>query len=341
MSEAPLAVITTRPLPQLFPRAAFEGRAVFRTAPSSHELRSAVRDADVLYSWEVPDNVPAETPRLRWIQLPSAGADQIAHLPVWASDIVITASKGIHTVPITEHLFAMLLGLTRHIPYLVRAQDRQEWLSHVQAERLHFGEIRGKTMGIVGWGKIGDGIAHAATALGMRVIGTRHSLHTAREVERLGAAYSNPPWLEPEDLPPNIVYPAAQLHEVLGESDVVVLILPLTPQTERSFGREEFRAMRRGSLLFNLGRGPVVDEEAMIQALRSRWLAGAGLDVFETEPLPRSSPLWGMPNVIVSPHLAGTSRHTAERAAELFAVNLSRYLEGQALLNVVDRDQGY
>lgn len=341
MSDTPLTVVTTRELPAAFPTSAFEGRANFEVVPASDQLRTAVTHADVLYSWEVPSNIPAETPSLHWIQLPSAGADQVTHLPVWNSDVLITSAKGVHTVPMTEHLFAMLLGLTRHIPDLVRAQGRHEWLSHVQAERLGFTEIRGKTMGIVGWGKIGDGIAYAASAMGMRVIGTRLSLHTPRDVARQAEPYSNPPWLEPEDLPPDIIYPAAQLHEVLGQSDVVVLVLPLTPETEASFGEAEFRAMRRGTLLFNLGRGPVVDEAAMIQALRSGRLAGAGLDVFDTEPLPKSSPLWDMPNVIVSPHLAGTSRRTVDRAAEIFAVNLSRYLEGQPLLNVVDRNHGY
>lgn len=340
MSET-LAVTVTRPLPATFPRDIFNGRVSFTVAPTGDELRQAVRTTDVLYSWEVPPTVPAETPRLRWIELPSAGADHIRGLPVWESGITITSSRGVHTVPMAEHLFALLLGLTRQIPAFVRAQGAHDWLSHAEVGRLHLAELRGMTMGIVGWGKIGDGIAHLAEAFGMRVIGTRWTIHTPREVERTAAAYDNPPWLQPADLPPNVVYPAAHLHDVLDQSDVVVLLLPLTEETRHSFGAAEFAAMRRGALFCNVGRGSVVREEALVRALQSGRVAGAGLDVADPEPLPQTSPLWSMPQVIITPHVAGMSRHTAERAADLFAVNLSRYLEGQPLLNVVDRHRGY
>ncbi|HZU11215.1 MAG TPA: D-2-hydroxyacid dehydrogenase [Chloroflexota bacterium] len=337
----PLGVVVTRPLPTSFPRELFEERVTFTTAPTGDELRKAVQTADVLYSWDVPSNIPAETPHLRWIELPSAGADHLRGLPVWDSDITITSSRGVHIVPMADHLFAMLLSLTRQIPAFVRAQDKHDWLSHAEVGRLHISELRGMTMGIVGWGKIGDGIAHLADAFGMRVLGTRWSIHAPREVDRGAEAYANPPWLQPEDLPPNVVFPAAQLHDVLDQSDVVVLLLPLTPETHHSFGPAEFGAMRRGTLFFNLGRGSVVNDDALVAALRSGRLAGAGLDVTDPEPLPRTSPLWSFPQVIISPHVAGMSRRTGERAANLFAVNLSRYLEGRPLLNVVDRHRGY
>lgn len=334
----PITVVITRHLPSTFPMNAFTGRAAFELATTDKELRSAVRTADVLYSWQVPANVPAETPELHWIQLPSAGADQLHDLPVWKSDITITSGKGAHTVPLTEHVFAMLLGLVRDIPAVVRAQERSEWLT---SHSLHPGEVRGLTMGIVGRGKIGDGIAHVADALGMRVLGTRHSVNAPRQIPRSTTAFTNPPWLEPEDLGPDIVFPASDLHDVLGESDVVVVILPLTRDTLGSFGAPEFAAMKHGAVFINIGRGPVVDETALVDALQSGRLGAAGLDVFEREPLPKSSPLWHMKNVIVSPHIGGTSGRTAERAAGLFAVNLGRYLDGLPLFNVVDRDQGY
>jgi phosphoglycerate dehydrogenase-like enzyme len=241
-----------------------------------------------------------------------------------------------------EHTFAMLLALTRQIPAVVDAQRRTEWIHASASRQRRPTEIRGRTLGIVGWGKIADGVAHLARAFGMRVIGTRRSVEVPREMPRDGCgAYDNPPWLEPVDLPPDIVYPASQLHEVLAQSDIVLLVLPLTAETERSIGRAEFQTMRRGSILLNIGRGQVVDEEALVDALRAGRIGAAGLDVFQEEPLPRSSPLWSMPNVLISPHIGGVSDRTAERGAALFAANLSRYLQGHPLLNVVERDQGY
>jgi D-2-hydroxyacid dehydrogenase (NADP+) len=342
VSDHLVRVVAAGKLPSGFPLVAFEDRVQLIQARTDDDLRSGVKDAEVLYSWRIPESVPEGTPRLRWIHLPSAGADHIRSLPVWQSDIIITASQGAHMAPMSEHFFAMLLALTRHVPDMTRAQDRRAWIHERSDAPLRLSELRGKTLAIVGWGKIGDGIAHLARAFGMRVIGTRWSVMVPREVEDTGSsALVAPPWLEPLDLSPDIVYPAAQLPDVLAQSDVVVLLLPLTTETRDSFGEHEFRAMKPGSLFFNFGRGQVVDEDALIAALQSGRIGGAGLDVFAREPLPPSSPLWGMSNVIVSPHLGGVGEQTSERAARLFAVNLTRYLEGRELLNVVNRKQGY
>lgn len=340
MTEKPLRVVVSGSLPGSFPAAAFGERVEFVNAHTDDELRNAVLDTDVLFTWRVPEEVPRKTPRLRWIQLASAGADHIQDLPVWKSQITITASQGMHTVPMAEHCMSLLLALTRQVPALVRAQDRHEWIHNQRDVRL--GELRGQTLGIIGWGKIGEGVAHLARAFGMRIIGTRWSVMVPAEVPRVGIdGYSDEPWLEPVEAPPDIVYPASQLHDVLSQSDVVLVILPLTPETEGSVGEHEFRAMKRRALFLNIGRGRVVQEEAMIASLRSGHLAGAGLDVFSREPLPRNSPLWSMPNVIISPHLGGVSGATHDRVARFFAVNLTRYLEGQPLLNEVQRDAGY
>jgi phosphoglycerate dehydrogenase-like enzyme len=196
-------------------------------------------------------------------------------------------------------------------------------------------------MGIIGWGKIGDGVAHLAQAFGMRVIGTRRSVREPREVAATATAYASPPFLEPVANPPQVVYPESDLRAVLAESDVIVLILPLTAQTEGLLGDDEFAAIKEGAFLLNMGRGAVIQADALVRALESGRLGGAGLDVFAQEPLPASSPLWAMPNVIVSPHLGGRGERTNDRAAHLFAVNLTRYLDGQPLLNVVNREQEY
>lgn len=338
-SEA-IRVVVSGNLPSSFPTAAFGERIELVTAHTDEELRVAVQHAEVLYTWRVPVEAPEKTPKLRWIQLASAGADHIRGLPVWKSSITVTAAQGMHTVPMAEHCMSLLLALTRQTPALIRSQDRQEWIRNQRDLRL--GELRGKTLGIVGWGKIGDGVAHLARAFGMRIIGTRWSVMVPSEVPRSGVfAYADEPWLEPVESPPDIVYPTAQLHEVLSQSDVVVVILPLTSETEGCFGEPEFRAMKRRALFLNIGRGRVVREEALIASLQSGHLAGAGIDVFAQEPLPRGSPLWSMPNVLISPHVGGVSDLTRDRVARFFAVNLTRYLEGQSLLNEVQRTAGY
>ncbi len=340
MTHEPVRVVIAGSRTSNFPLDAFRDRITLTIAHTEEELRQAVRTAEVLYSWRIPDTIPADTPNLRWIQLPSAGVDHVRDLPVWRSDILITAAQGMHTVPMSEHLFAMILALTRRITSMVRAQDARAW-RHDGPEALHPIELRGRTIGIIGWGRIGNGVAHIARAFGMRAIGTRWSIMVPREVASDGHPFVDPPWVESNDVLPSIIYPAAQLHEVLAQSDIVALFLPLTEVTRHSIGAPEFASMKRGTLLFNMGRGQVVDQEALVQALRSGRIGGAGLDVFEREPLPRSSPLWAMDNVIISPHVGGMGDRTAERGIRLFAVNLTHYLDNQPLLNVVDREHGY
>ncbi len=342
MSDERVSVVLAGTRAADFPRDAFEDRIDLVVAQTDEELRTAVRGANVLFSWSIPSIVPSETPGLRWVQLPSAGVDHILRLPVWQSDITITSSRGVHTVPMAEHFFAMILALTRQIAALVRAQREHEWLHDTSRAHLRLTELRGQTLGVIGWGGIGDGVAHLARAFGMRVIGTRWSVMVPREVPRSpNLTYSDPPFTEPPDSPPDILYPSAQLHDVLAQSDIVLLVLPLTDETRGSFGDAEFAAMKRGAIFVNIGRGPVVAQDALLRALQSGRLTGAALDVFAKEPLPPSSPLWTMSNVIISPHLGGMSDRTSERATWLFAVNLTRYLEGQPLLNVVERDRGY
>jgi phosphoglycerate dehydrogenase-like enzyme len=323
------------------------------------ELRRAVRDADVLFTWAVPDNVPTESPHLRWIQLISAGADHLRVAPVWSSTIVITSSKGIHAVPVAEHTFGMILALTRKLALFERAQQQHEWLHRwderprEQCESLPawenpsaLVELYGKTLGIIGWGSIGAAIAHLAHAFGMRVIGTRYHIAEPLATGSMSNPFTNPPLIESPELEPDMVYPTNHLLEVLRQSDVVVLVLPDTPQTTRLIGAEELRAMRPGSLLVNVGRGNAIDEPALIEVLHESQSTGLGpygaaLDVCADEPLPVDSPLWDMPNVIITPHVAGISDRTHGRAVHFFCANLTRYLREEPLLNVVDRSLGY
>jgi len=187
-------------------------------------------------------------------------------------------------------------------------------------------ELAGQTLGVVGMGNIGRRIARLGRAFGMRVIGVRRSFASA------GAA---------QDPDLDRSYAPGELHELLGQADYLVLAVPLTAKTERLMGEAELRAMKANAYLINIARGRVIDEPALIKALREGWIAGAGLDVAETEPLPSNNPLYSMPNVILTPHVAGLSVHYERRLAELFAENLRRYRAKEPLNNLFDPTRGY
>lgn len=341
MSRSRVRAVIARPLPPNFSLPADE-RVDVVELHADEELIDALRDAEVLYAQQIPSTIPAEAPALRWIQLASAGADHLRALPIWSSDIQITSARGLYAQPVAEHALALLLALTRRVPAMVRAQQEHGWIHNAFDHELQATELRGKTLGIVGWGKIGDNVAHLARAFGMRIVGTRASLTAPEAMSRAETSeLIDPPWLEPLGLEPDMAYPATQLEEVLRQSDAVVLVLPLTRETANSFGEREFRVMKPGALFVNVGRGPVVREEDLVDALRGTQLGGAALDVFAQEPLPATSPLWTMPNVLISPHVGGVSDRMVERTARLFALNLARYLDGEALFNVVDRNREY
>lgn len=272
--------------------------------------------AEVMVGWNIPRAAVAGAPGLRWIHSTAAGVDQLLHPEVLERAIDVTSSTGIHQ-PLVEHVFAMVLALTRRLHVALRNQLHRRW-----ERRAAVGdEIRGKTMGILGLGHIGAEIAEKAAVFGMRVIGTKRAPASVAHVDR--------------------VYPPEGLADVLRDADVVVIALPLTPQTRGLIGEDELRMMKRSALLINIGRGAIVQEAALIRALQEGWIAGAGLDVFEREPLPADSPLWGVDSVIITPHVSGTSPRYMDAAVPLFCENLRRYLDGEPLRNLVDKRRGY
>jgi phosphoglycerate dehydrogenase-like enzyme len=269
-----------------------------------------------MVGWNVPREAVQRAGRLRWIHSTAAGVDQLLYPEVMERDIVITTSSGIHQ-PLVEHVFAMLLALTRRLHVAIRNQMGRKW----DRARAVGGEVRGMTMGVLGLGSIGAEVAEKAAVFGMRVIGTKRTPAPVPHVER--------------------VYPPEALRDVLAASDVVVIALPLTDETRGLLGEAEFRAMKRTAIVINIGRGPIVQEAALVRALQERWIGGAGLDVFEREPLPGDSPLWAMEDVIITPHVSGGWPGYLEAAVPLFCENLARYLRGTALLNLVDKSRGY
>jgi D-2-hydroxyacid dehydrogenase (NADP+) len=254
-------------------------------------LEAALADAEILYGFiprgEQLMRLLELAPKLRWFQATSAGIDRLDEaglLPLLQSQgITITNVSGLHATPIGEYVLGVMLMFVKGAHRFVRAQGRREWLRYMPAE------LRGKTVGIVGMGAIGTEVARLAKAFGCRVLAVRRSARERRH-----------------DCPPaDELLPLADLPYLLGESDYVVLATPLTSETRRLIGEAELRAMKPSACIINIARGGVVDEAALVRALKEGWIAGAGLDVFEQEPLPAESELWGLENVIISPHISG------------------------------------
>jgi phosphoglycerate dehydrogenase-like enzyme len=226
-----------------------------------------------------------------------------------------------------EFVLLAMLAWTHHLPALLRAQDRREWISPVP------GEIAGKTLGLLGYGEIGRAVVPKATALGVRCIALRRRGPQATARGATG---------QPEaEAGVERVYGPTELLPFLGACDFVLNSLPLTAETRGLLDERALRAMSPSAVLIHLGRGPTVDEAALLRALREGWIAGAVLDVFDQEPLPPQSPLWGLENVLITAHTSGESDHYLERAVEIFCDNLRRYRAGQPLRNVVDKALGY
>jgi phosphoglycerate dehydrogenase-like enzyme len=293
-------------------------------------------DAEVLYTLNrFPD--PAQAPRLRWIQLHFAGIDHAIKQPiVQAEDVEVTTASGVHTVQMAEFCVAMMLAFIYKISALLQLQAKAEWPNDAN-QIFNPRELRGQTLGIIGYGSIGRELARQADALGMTVLATKRDvMHTAEEDQ-----YAEPGTGDPTGDIPARLYPSQALASMATECDFLVVTAPLTEATRHQVNEDVLRAMKRTAVLINVARGSVVDEEALISALAAGTIAGAALDVFEEEPLPSTSPLWNLDNVILSPHISGNSVHYHEKAAALFAENLERYLNKQPLLNRLERKRGY
>lgn len=295
------------------------------------------REVEVLYmSFATPLPPPEKAPKLRWVQLYSAGADYIFNHPLFHTQVIFTTTSGIHAIPIAEYVFTMVLAWYHRLPALLDLQKQRQWAQNsVRLTSLMPEELQGKSIGIVGYGSIGRQVARLAQAFGMRILAMeRGSEHRDRgyQIANVGDSQGT--------LPERFFVPE-QLHSMLAECDVVVIAVPLTPGTRGMFNEAAFKAMKSTAFLVNIARGEVCNESDLMRALEEKQIAGAALDVFEHEPLPSDSPLWHLSNVFISPHISGLTPRYDERAAELFAENLRRYMTGEPLLNVVDKTLGY
>ena len=294
-------------------RAAHNGDSVARA-----KLDVLLAEVEVIYGIRLPDNVFSRSPRLKWIQVLSAGVDFFLNAEMLASPVILTNVSGIHATAISEFVLGRMLMFAKGASWSFQLQREKRW------ERFNPLMLHSKTVGIVGLGNIGREVARLSQAFGMQVLATRRS---AKQVGR--ARYVD------------MLLPSAQLPRLLAESDFVVITAAFTNETNKLIGEKELRMMKPTAYLINIARGGLVDEEALIRALEEHWIAGAALDVFATEPLPAESRLWDLPNLIFSPHSSGGMEDYNQRATDLFCDNLRRYVDGQKLRNVVDKKRGY
>lgn len=279
-------------------------------------------EAEVLFDFGPLELAPtlADRPNLRWIQATSAGVGRlIERVGLFDSEVAVTTASGVHARPLAEFALLGMLMFAKRTLELRSEQSAHHWERHAGEE------LRGKTLCVVGLGNVGLEVVRLARAFDMCIVGTVRELR-GRSAGELGVDRVEGP---------------EGLDDLLSEADVVVLATPHTPQTHALLDAQRLQVLKTGAVLVNVARGDILDEEALIEALRSGHLRGAALDVFQREPLPSESPLWDMPNVFVSPHSASTVAQENTRITDLFCVNLRRYLDGEPLLNLFDREQRY
>jgi phosphoglycerate dehydrogenase-like enzyme len=294
--------------------------ARFRCARSLDELRAALPGAAVLLGWDFRagdlEQAWDAASDLRWIHWGGAGVDALLFPRLVDSDVVVTNARGVFDEPMAEYVLGLILALAKAFPRTLQAQRERRW-DYRTVER-----VQGKRALVVGAGSIGRAIARLLRAAGLQVEG----------VGRRARA---------QDADFGVVHAVGDLNRVLGTADYVVLITPLTAQTRGLFDAARFAAMAPQARFINVGRGALIDEAALLAALRSGAIAGAALDVFVTEPLPEDSPMWDAPNLIVSPHMSGDTHDFRQAVAARFAQNLRRFAAGQPLENLIDRKLGF
>ena len=296
-------------------------RDEIKAAKPSPELDEALGRIEVIFCGAPPADLEQRAPRLNWLQFVGTGVDRLARAGVLGSRITVTNVTGTNALPIAEHCFLFMLMFMKR----ARAALANQRAHAYDRPPVRPDVLEGKTLGVLGLGAIGLETARLGKAFRMRVLATRRSAR-----ERAEAA---------GDV--DVLYPPTELRQLLAECDFAVCALPLTPETEGIIGWPELQAMKPTAYFVNVGRGRQVNEAALVRALREGEIAGAGLDVFATEPLPESSELWGLDNVIITPHVAGDLLDNRERATRFFRANLERYLDGEPLHNVIDPQKGY
>jgi phosphoglycerate dehydrogenase-like enzyme len=313
-------------------------------APGSHIVNLSVEgladgpvdDVEVLLrGWlvaEAFDRLLARAPHLTWVHSATSGVERALTPAALARDVVVTNARGVFSRPIAEHVLLMILAVSRHLPQLLELQHERTW------QPLEGRELRELTIGIVGYGSLGQAVASLASAFGARVIAMRR--HPDAGNEPPGGRINDGDGFPFDPIVDRLVGPEG-LHDLLAASDIVVLAAPLTAETEGLIDEAAVASIKRDAWLINVARGRLIDDTALIRALRDNRIGGAALDTFRDEPLPPASPYWALPNVIVTPHTAWSSARVLDRSIDLFCDNLVRFSRGEPLRNVVDPAAGY
>ncbi len=290
-------------------------------------------DVEVMLRGRLPaetfDRILYRAPALRWVHSATAGVERVLTPASRSRGLVITNARGVFSRPIAEYVMLMILAVSRRLPQLMELQAERTW------QPLEARELRDVTVGIVGLGSIGRGVGALATAFGCRVVATRRRPDAGPHATDGG----DEPYLGSAML--DRVLPPERLPELLAESDFVVLAAPLTPDTHGLISDDAFARMKPGAWVINVARGELVDERALARALRAGRIGGAVLDTFRDEPLPPTSSLYDLPNLILTPHTSWSSTRVLDRSVDLFCENLRRFAAGRPLVNVVDPDAGY
>ena len=295
----------------------------FIDAWDSESVRRQLKDIDAAFSAAIDRSDFANAPRLRWVQSPAVGVGGMLGPELVASPVVLTSARGVRARGIAEHVIGVTIALARQLPLVMRRQMAREWALNEIELSGRVRTLQGSRMAVVGLGAIGLEVARLAAAIDIRVSAIRKHVEQDR-----------PAFVE-EVLPPE------RLFELLERSDSIVLSAPLTAETNKIIGPEALKRVKRGALLINVGRGKLIDDDAVVEALRDGRLGGAALDVFTKEPLDSGSPYWDLANVVVTPHISGAMEDYWTPLVALFSENLRRFDAGQPLLNVIDKQAGY
>ena len=289
---------------------------------SNDEFASAGGDVEVSACYNLTPEIFSSLGGLKWIHFGATGVDGILFPEFVESDVILTKAVGFHSKVTAEHAFAMMLYFERKFAESIKFMETRKWSQREIAGQN--GTLSGKTLGILGYGSVGKALAEMAKTFGMRVVVTSRSAADGTELSGVDK-----------------VYPLKKIEELISESDYFAICAPLTSETQRFIDADKLSHMKKSAVLINAARGAIVDEIALIEALTQKKIAGAGLDVFETEPLPEESPFFGLDNVFLSPHVAGNFAGYTELAASDFGKNLRRYIEGDSLMNIIDKSLGY
>jgi len=307
--------------PQRFP-ADHIGGFLNRTEEQELKWQNLLKKAGILFDFDRShfEDLPDLAPNVKWIQGTSSGIGQTVRKMKYdlrMPGTVFTSARGVHDQPLAEYCIMMMLAFNKKFLPILESQKKKHW------ERFAGTDLRDRTIGIIGLGKVGQEVARLSKYFGINVLGMKRDITG----------------IDPSSLHVDELFSKDDLHKILPRSEYLVMITPHTPETEKMIGEKELSQLPKGAFLINIGRGAIIDETALIESLQSGHLGGAALDVFEVEPLPESSPLWSMSNVIISPHSGGTSDRENALITNIFCTNIINFLEEKPMINMLNTDK--